>query len=765
MNVTAKPFLDVSTLTTDNVPWYGDMPDVSIAYPWTADIFPNAQQPNGNPDQPNGAVWPWRIFLGAEDDPNRAKVYKWEQVDDLGGIADLWAGVYNGTIYLAAGDEPAAATDDNSDATGVPISDAPSEASVWHNGQPVLPFTPLAQNAREEMLKNKDGQWRRLIWEPIAIFDIAPSKKVVQDDGTLNVTRYTLWMVVERPFIAFYTTSAPIQGETQQDGAPARWPFSYYAARNRIGEPTTYQPGDKDGGLTTGFYSELSHGYRLAPLPWQNGDGELESEDSFTPYDGAHEGQFYALPPAWPCPRLLTTMFDACIDEALINAYQGEGEHWEYKPITKERARQAIIDTTVNMATVHRSVDPALFEELGREFSDGAATWSEWQNDPPPYFVVFSLHLDGESDRWPHWLAVMACHAPTALLTASACAWYNDFSTTGGTPSDPDDSTPPTEDEETTNSDDDEGNPENDPPTEEDADPNEILTLSPGIYYEAGAGVQIARAWVPTMPGWNFTIHIDDVPASGSVQYNTSLSVSTTNDPGTYDYPEYGYYGLSMFYGVTASGSTITVSWQSSALGSDSQPKTATAAVTTVSNFTAAVEFYDLTATSNTPPNFGGNITSATLTRSFTKRGTMKRWNSAAQRWQITRFQRRFDVYKISAQTSNIARYAAAYAVNNAPARTGTVSPATVQGQSDDLTGPTVTAETANATATQNATLPPFFGDWNATLLVDYEPCTASYIVEGDAYWNSINNVPTKFGSISDTFTVTIPQTPKTFEI
>lgn len=761
MSITAKPFLDVSTLTTDNVPWYGDMPDVSIAYPWTADIFPTAQQPNGNPDQPNGAVWPWRIFLGAEDDPNRAKVYKWELVDDLGGIADLWAGVYNGTIYLAAGDAPEDAADDNSDATGVPISDAPSEARAWRNGQPVLPFTPLTQNAREEMLKNKDGQWRRLVWEPIAIFDIAPSKTVMQDDGTLNVTRYTLWMVVERPYIAFYTTSAPIMGETQQNGAPARWPFTYYAARNRIGQPTTYQPGDKDGGLTTGFYSELSNGYRLAPLPWQTKDGgELESEEVFTPYDGAQEGQFYALPPAWPCPRLLTTMFDVCISEALAKAYQGEYSQ-EYQKISKERAKQAIIGTTVNMATQHRSIDPALIEELGRDFSDGAATWAEWQNDPPPYFVVFSLHMDGESDRWPHWLALMACHAPTALLTASACTWYNDFTTTGGNPSDPDDSTPPDEDDETTDSDDDEGKPEEDPPAEEDENTDSILTLPPGTYYEAGSGVQISRTWVPTMPGWSFVIHLDDVQASGSAQYNTTLTVSTTNDPGTYDWPEGNRYGLSMFYGVTANGSTISVSWQSSYQGGDRQPKSATASVGVTCNFTAAVEFYDLVATSNTPPNFGGNITSATLTRSFAKRGTMKRWNSAAQRWQIVRFQRRFDVYRISAQTSNIARYAAAYAANNAPARSGTFSPATVQGHSDDLTGPTVTAESANATAAQNATLPPFVGDWNATLLVDYDSCTANYTVTGSARWNTGK----KAGSISGLFTVSIPKTPKTFEI
>ena len=89
MSAEIKPYLDPSTLTDATVPWYGDMPDVAMSLPWSTDPE--------NKDLENTAVWPWRIFLGAEDDPNRAKVYKWEQVDDLAGLTKLWAGRRNGT--------------------------------------------------------------------------------------------------------------------------------------------------------------------------------------------------------------------------------------------------------------------------------------------------------------------------------------------------------------------------------------------------------------------------------------------------------------------------------------------------------------------------------------------------------------------------------------------------------------------------------------------------------------------------------------------
>ena len=157
MSVEIKEFVDVSTITNQEIldALTGEMPDVSMALPWSTDIFPDGTHENGNPSQPNGAVWPYRLFFGAENDPNRAKVYKWEIVDNLAGITNLWAGVYNETIYLHAGkDAPPSSADDNSDITGALLGDG---EGVWRNGQPVLPFKPVPMGVRDQMLKNEGG--------------------------------------------------------------------------------------------------------------------------------------------------------------------------------------------------------------------------------------------------------------------------------------------------------------------------------------------------------------------------------------------------------------------------------------------------------------------------------------------------------------------------------------------------------------------------------------------------------------------------------
>jgi hypothetical protein len=304
-----------------------DMPDVSMALPWSTDIFPDVTHDNGNPSRPNGAVWPYRLFFGAEDDPNRANVYNWEKVDDLAELTTLWAGVYNGTIYLHAGKEaPPSAVDDNSDITGAILGDG---EGVWRNGQPVLPFAPVPMDSRDQMLKNESGKWRRLVWEPIGLFDVAVSKTIWSEEtGTRNIKRYTLWCIVEHPWVAFYTTAAMIDDpDAFADGVPARWPYSYY--QNLLWECkgtdkyTTTTP--NDGGFNVGWYDAYDHfqnGYRLAPLPWQEeGGGELEGEEDSEPYDGVQTGQFYTLPPAYPCPRYLATARDYRIASALTNAY------------------------------------------------------------------------------------------------------------------------------------------------------------------------------------------------------------------------------------------------------------------------------------------------------------------------------------------------------------------------------------------------------------------------------------------------------------
>lgn len=786
MSEVSEPFLDVSELNDSNVPYYGDMPDVSMAFPWSANILPADAQTNGNPDQPNGAVWPWRVFLGAEDDPNREKVAMWEQVDDLANLAPgvvLWAGVYNGTIYLHAGKDAPGATDEDTDSTGTPISGAANMPERWRNGQPVLPFTPLPQDMRDQMLKNESEQWRRLVWEPVGLFDIAPSKNV----QGYNFYRFTLWMIVEHPFIAFYTTKTALTAETQQDGAPARWPFSYYAALNRDGQPTDYQPGDKDGGFTFGWYNSFSNGYRLAPLPWQvENDGEIESESAFTPFDGVQQGQFYTLPPGWPCGRYLATAFDYRVTADLTKAYRGEDAHYDFEHISKERAKQAIVDTIRTAATHSYSIDPALMEELGRSWPDGALEGTLWQTDPPEFETVFSLHLDETTERWPHWLALMACHAPTALLTASSCAWYNDFRPAGGWPSGSYDPSNPPPSEDTDDPDDkppsgtesdggyipDRPDDDDEDDEETDSDKDGVQELPVGYYYEAGNGVQIRREWnaltnqsnhLDRPPGWNHVIHVDDIGTSGFANYNILLTVETKNDTKTYDWPENEQYGLSMYYGVSASGSEIKVTWKSSFQFQDTDAKQTTAIAGTACNFTARIEISDLAVTSETPPDFCGTFLIATKTRSFTKRGTYKTWDKFRQRWMLQRYSRRFDVYRLSVR-GEVEKYAVAYTAAHAPERQGSYNPAYRQGKSSDLDGPKVTATDARGAVKIAAPVNRPLNMPSATIIADYEPCQASFNVTGTASWNSVNGKPTKSGSISGSFTASLPQTTATFE-
>ena len=775
-----KEFIDGATLTNDNVPSYGDMPDVSMALPWTVDIFPDEHHPNGNPEQPNGALWPWRIFIGSEDDPNRSKVWRWVLVDDLCGLAQLWAGMYNGTLYLYAGaGSPTAGHDDFSDMTGAPIGGA---EEVWRTGQPVLPPTVLEMADREQLLKNSNGLWRRMYWEPIALFDVAPHKNMRDTDGRLNIERYTLYMVVEYPFIAFYTTKARLDAATQQDGAPARWPFSYYGELTKAGQPTEYAPGSNDGGYAVGW-NDGQTGYRLAPLPWQTGtDGELEVAEDAVQYDGVQEGQCYTMPPQYPCGRYLAAMGDGRISEALVNLYQDGGEHQEYRKLDKTEARAAIVDTIREAVTQSYSIDPALMEELGRTFPEGAQEGSIWVSDPPAYEVAFSLHLDEQSDRWPHWLALMVSHAPTSLLTASACSWYNDFRPADGwideggdptnplpspDPNDPDD-VPPSDDNPGTIWPDNPGVPGDDPPTPD--DDGGVIQRPLGAYYESGDGVQVSATWDAQKAGWNFVVRPQDFSIITSYSYEARLVVTIEDDPTGYTYFESP---VSMSYGVKTDGSTISVDWASSINLSGLDPgytHEATAIAGGSSQVNIKVSFYETPVTSgDEPSSFCGNVLKAEKTGSFVKRGRFKHWNQQAQKYEMLRYERSFNRYKLSRQRNKVAQFAQSYVLTNAPERTGDMQPQDDEGEcyiwgsSPGLTGPIVEADEAKMTI-KRQNISNLFGRIGLTLKASFSSATAQYKVSGSDHWyaDGLGNVT---GSISGQFEVTFQPLVYYYEI
>ena len=784
-----KEFIDGATLTDENVPWYGDMPDVSMALPWTVDIFPDEQHPNGNPEQPNGALWPWRIFIGADDDPNRSRVPRWVMVDDLGGLAQLWAGMYNGTLFLYAGaGAPTAGLDDFSDMTGAPIGGADD---VWRTGQPVLPLTPLGIDERDDMLKNSRGQWRRMVWEPVGIFDIAPHKNTHDADGSLNIVRYTLWLVVEYPFLAFYTTKACLDGATQQDGAPARWPFSHYLS---AGEEQTEQEvfyvdeNSIDIGYGHGFtmaiaadslYSEF---FRLSPLPWQTGeDGELESAEDAVQYDGVQEGQCYTMPPQWPCGRYFGTLTDALIDIKLLEQYQDGGEHYEYRKLSKNEARTAIVDSVQAAATNGWSIDPALLEEMGRSLPDGATTGSAWQTDPPEYEVAFSLHLDEQADRWPHWLAFMVCHAPTALLTASACSWYNDFRPAGGweneggdptnplpdpDPNDPDD-VPPSDDNPGTIWPDNPGVAEDDPPTPD--DDGGVIQRPLGAYYESGDGVQVSAAWNAQKAGWDFVVRPKNFSTQTSYDYEAQLFVTIEDDPTTYTY---GGVSVSMYYGVKADGSAISVDWASSVSSGLGVGYTheATAVASGSGSVNVSVNFFETPVTSDEFPSaFCGNVLKAEKVSSFVKRGRFKHYNQITQKYEMLRYERSFNRYNLSLRRNNVSKFAHGYVTTKAPTRTGDMQPQDengecyIWGSSPGLTGPIVEAVSSSMAikAQKNSTL---YGRVGMSLVASFNAVTTTYNVSGSDHWRD-DKLGSVNGSISGTFEVTFQPLVYYYEI
>ena len=663
---------------------------------------------------------------------------------------------------------------DEDDASGVIVTSS-ATADVWQSGQPVLPYFPVPMEARDGMLKNAAGEWRRLSWEPMALFDIVPTKAIVTADGYYNIKRHTLYAIVEGSWIAFYTTAAHFDSGLYDDGAPARWPYSYCLGYNKglaMDESTPYTPRMKDGGISVGWVGSLSDGYRLAPLPWQLDGSPMESVEAIMAGDGVGPGQHYALAPAFTRPRYLATIADWRIDEA-INTLARTGAY-EYRLLGDDEAREAIVGTIQKTATEAYSIDPAVMEDLGRSFPEGVQEGMVWTDKPSQYHTIFSLHIPATAEQWPHWLACLSALSPTATLMASACRHYNDYNPTApgpGTPLNPptpgDGNTPPSEE--------DPGGvkPDNpspngpggvdDPPEDDeetDTDKNtDPIELETGYYYEAGSGLQIQRVW--NGKSWTHTVHIDDIAGSGTMEYKALISVSTKNSDGTYYWPQYDIY-VSMYYGVYAGGDKIEVEWKSSRYH-ESTPHNATASVSTTASFTYKAEFSDFILTGEQPPSLAGNVIRATRLGSFTKRGTYKSWDTFRQKWTTVRYVREFVRYRLSVQTGTLRAYCDAQAVNKAPNISGSLSPATVEGKSSNIDGPTVKGETAIAQKNQpESTTEAIYGDIKPTLLAEYEVAPAQVTVgpkDGKTpTWNS----GAESGSISGTFTASFPATSTT---
>lgn len=414
----------LSELVEANVPWGGDVPEVGRVLPMgqeVATFFP-------------------RLVFGAMDDADRALVPAWRQVDDLGGLMPLWAGEAAGKVFLHAGESaPAAGSPDDEDLRCAPVAAVGADGSVqgWNAGVPQLPYHVVPMAARERVLKNAAGEWRRLDWEPLGSFDVFVNKEVLGEDG-YDFVRYTLWCVIVGSFVVVYTTKATWGSELMSAGAEARWPYCRWLRKARVNlgydlNTTVYGAawseflgGEQDVEMPGGCF------VRLAPLPWQfDGADDLEAKGADEAAGGLAEGQFYALPPVSVVPRYLAPHNEFHVYQMLADAYYAAGEAGGnpgfYGRITKEEAHAATVELVQRWASEHYCVDPLLHEEIGRVFPDGAQEGSLTWTRPNEFRLVFELHLDaGLVTHWPHWMGLMVAAAPSGLqMAASVCAVYN----------------------------------------------------------------------------------------------------------------------------------------------------------------------------------------------------------------------------------------------------------------------------------------------------------------------------------------------------
>lgn len=240
--------------------------------------------------------------------------------------------------------------------------------------------------------------------------------------------------------------------------------------------------------------------------------------------------------------------------------------------------------------------------------------------------------------------------------------------------------------------------PDPDDPDDPDDDKHEV-TDPDGYYYEGsgnyGIIVDCFKVTLPNgMIGYRFTVGCNDtsVEVTETVRGVGSLTVSTANSTGTYDWPEANESGLTMYYGVTGGGA-VTVTWMSSYQGEDDLPKSAEATVIVPFEFSAwPFIFSQFGADSeNGPSAYAGNILTFDYSRTRTVRATVKVRDTFTGRIKNVRHVRKFKCYTISLRkgvvreiTRNRALAALQYQA--------TVSPAEVRGECSNIDPPIVTA-------------------------------------------------------------------------
>lgn len=289
------------------------------------------------------------------------------------------------------------------------------------------------------------------------------------------------------------------------------------------------------------------------------------------------------------------------------------------------------------------------------------------------------------------------------------------------------------------------------------------VTDPDGYYYTAASPLvsTYARATLSGRMGYRFTISSRDFDCivNETVRAIGTLTVSTANSSGTYDWEAGNAHGLTMFYGVEAQGAAVTVLWRSSFQGGDTLAKTAEATVVLTADITANAWIDDnfVADSEHAPTAYKGNILSFTPDGSTTRRGAV--WvvdPLTGKRVRVLK-KRTFERYRVGLRLG-VLREIARNKARAALPLLCTVQPPTVTGSCSNIDPPVVSA---GAVVLRAETLPvgetQATGPLQPTFAASYEGSSTTVSVRGGAAWNGGR----ESGSISGGFTITLPDEEK----
>lgn len=727
------PYYTAADVPPEDIPPSGDLPEVDS---------PQAATSRGSaPALP--------LILGAEDDPDRAKVEDWVLVDNFGGYQDIYAGTACGKMFLAASGSSGA----GGVAPGIPGNECSGtiSAKALPGGGVALAagfsdpgFIPCPMSQRLAVVK-PGGSWRTDVsWDVLASATIprdpAGEWRKIGDDLYLYYLCdcVTLWLVIVGNVVVFYSTNTDMQARHER----ARWQYSYYMANMNRGRTEWHTVDD-----WTAWNTMIGRDWLEADLPWFE-DGESSTGDpaataaEFGTRGGMatasrRQARTTCAAPMLVCPRYHTARL--------------------WVPSWRMGFWDMVAQDALDSLNSRFRYNPDLIEGNGIAFPTGLMDdRNGWQSpDCLPWVRVFSSTLP--TAPWSNSFAIFASSCTGRLLTGSWCK-TSDIEW----PQAPEEGEPGddwTEEEEDPGGGGGGDRDDRDTPNR----PRGRQTLPDGYIYEGGQGITITRhkGLVGGVPGYTFDVGSTASPtASLPLIYDALLTVETFNSYGRYDWPEAGAYGLQMFYGVSGSATAVAVTWRSSYLGPDILQKSTTLSLALVTdapgNATAQAHFEDgFTADSETPPSgYASNILTFSHIGDTTKYGTYKVLDPFLGVYRRVRFRKVYHRYRVALATGALVSIMQARLLANAPSAQGDVDRRRVEGTSDGIDGPTVDCSapifTARQTGGGGSTA--ITGPLVPRISAEYPGAAAAVSVTGSGAWNA----GTRHGSIADTFTLSV---------